>query len=69
MSVTEDPTRVFASADQEWLPLPLVPKGEAWMKVIHADDLMAFFKALEGATAEEAQKLVEQLAAQSSTTT
>jgi quercetin dioxygenase-like cupin family protein len=159
MSVTEDPTRVFASADQEWLPIPLVPKGEAWMKVIHADeelgnvifmfrfspgcelpshthhchataytisgeweyeglklpvgalayepvgsthtpssgpgselvvflksetdrflinhmpdgtDLpfdMAFFKALEGATAEEAQKLVEQLAAQSSSTT
>src|SRR5947207_8178672 len=34
----EDPTRVFSSEDREWLPLPGIPKGEAWVKVIHADE-------------------------------
>jgi quercetin dioxygenase-like cupin family protein len=38
MSATDDPTRVFTSEELEWLPLPLVPKGEGWIKVIHADD-------------------------------
>ena len=34
----EDPTRVFSSEDREWLPLAGIPKGEAWVKVIHADE-------------------------------
>jgi quercetin dioxygenase-like cupin family protein len=38
MTDHEDPTRVFRSDDREWVPLPLVPKGEAWLKVIHADE-------------------------------
>jgi ChrR Cupin-like domain len=38
MSFTDDPTRVFTSDEREWLPVPLVPKGEAWIKVIHADE-------------------------------
>ena len=38
MSAHDDPTRVFTSEEMEWLPLPLVPKGEGWIKVIHADD-------------------------------
>ena len=38
MSTVEDPTRVFTSDDREWVPIPLVPKGEAWIKVIHADE-------------------------------
>ena len=38
MAATEDPTRVFTSEDRKWIPLPLVPKGEAWFKVIHADE-------------------------------
>jgi quercetin dioxygenase-like cupin family protein len=33
----EDPTRVYSSSDRAWIPLPLIPKGEAWIKVIHAD--------------------------------
>jgi len=35
--MTEDPTRVYSSSDRAWIPLPLLPKGEAWIKVIHAD--------------------------------
>jgi hypothetical protein len=31
---TEDLTRVFTSDDREWVPVPLIPKGEAWIKVI-----------------------------------
>ena len=38
MSANDDPTRVFASQDLEWLPVPSVPRGEGWIKVIHADD-------------------------------
>jgi quercetin dioxygenase-like cupin family protein len=34
----EDLTRVFTSEDKDWLPVPGVPKGEAWIKVIHADE-------------------------------
>jgi len=32
-----DETRVYSSEDRAWIPLPLLPKGEAWIKVIHAD--------------------------------
>lgn len=32
-----DETRVFHSADSVWIPVPQVPKGEVWIKVIHAD--------------------------------
>jgi quercetin dioxygenase-like cupin family protein len=32
-----DPTRTYSSADRAWIPVPLIPKGEAWIKVIHAD--------------------------------
>jgi quercetin dioxygenase-like cupin family protein len=32
-----DETRVYSSSDRPWIPIPLVPKGEAWIKVIHAD--------------------------------
>jgi quercetin dioxygenase-like cupin family protein len=34
----EDPTRVYTSHDKPWLPVPLIPKGEAWIKVILADE-------------------------------
>lgn len=34
---TEDATRVYQSDECEWVPIPLIPKGEAWLKVIHAD--------------------------------
>jgi hypothetical protein len=34
----EDETRVFTSHDREWIPIPLMPKGEAQIKVIHADE-------------------------------
>ena len=34
----EDLTRVFSSEDRQWLPLPGIPRGEAWIKVIHADE-------------------------------
>ena len=32
-----DETRVYSSDDRAWIPVPLLPKGEAWIKVIHAD--------------------------------
>ena len=32
-----DTTRVYSSADRAWIPVPLIPKGEAFIKVIHAD--------------------------------
>ena len=32
-----DETRVYSSNDRAWIPIPLVPKGEGWIKVIHAD--------------------------------
>jgi len=38
MAATEDPTRVFTSDELDWIPLPLVPKGEGWFKVVHADE-------------------------------
>lgn len=34
----DDPTRVFTSDDKDWIPVPLMPKGEGWIKVIHADE-------------------------------
>lgn len=34
----DDPTRVFTSDDRDWIPVPMVPKGEGWIKVIHADE-------------------------------
>jgi quercetin dioxygenase-like cupin family protein len=34
----EDPTRVYTSHEKPWLPIPLVPKGEAWIKVILVDE-------------------------------
>jgi quercetin dioxygenase-like cupin family protein len=34
----EDLTRVFTSEDRAWLPLAGIPKGEGWIKVIHADE-------------------------------
>jgi quercetin dioxygenase-like cupin family protein len=34
----DDPTRVVTSDDKDWIPVPLVPKGEGWIKVIHADE-------------------------------
>lgn len=34
----EDATRVFTSDDKEWIPVPLIPKGEAWIKVITVDE-------------------------------
>lgn len=38
MAQVEDATRVYDSDDREWIPIPLIPKGEAWIKVIHADE-------------------------------
>jgi hypothetical protein len=38
MTSADDPTRVFTSQDRDWVPLPLIPKGKAWVKVIHADE-------------------------------
>jgi len=37
-TTADDTTRVFTSADLDWIPLPLIPRGEAWFKVIHADE-------------------------------
>jgi quercetin dioxygenase-like cupin family protein len=34
----DDATRVFTSHDREWIPIPLVPKGAGFIKVIHADE-------------------------------
>jgi quercetin dioxygenase-like cupin family protein len=34
----EDTTRVYTSHDREWVPIPLVPKGEGWVKVINVDE-------------------------------
>lgn len=34
----DDPTRVFTSDDKDWIPIPMIPKGEGWIKVIHADE-------------------------------
>ena len=37
-TTTDDATRVYASEERDWIPLPLIPNGEAWFKVIHADE-------------------------------
>lgn len=34
----DDTTRVFTSEDREWVPVPLIPKGEAFIKVITVDE-------------------------------
>jgi quercetin dioxygenase-like cupin family protein len=34
----DDATRVFTSDDKEWIPVPLIPQGEAWIKVITVDE-------------------------------
>lgn len=34
---TQDLTRAHHSSDREWIPVPLVPRGEAWILVLHAD--------------------------------
>jgi quercetin dioxygenase-like cupin family protein len=34
----EDPTRTYTAEDKPWIPLPNIPKGEGWLKVIHADE-------------------------------
>ena len=33
----EDPTRVYTSDERDWIPLPNIPKGGGWIKVVHAD--------------------------------
>jgi quercetin dioxygenase-like cupin family protein len=38
MATTEDPTRVYSAEDKVWIPLPNIPKGEGWLKVIHTDE-------------------------------
>jgi hypothetical protein len=38
MTHTADPTSVFNSDDREWILIPIIPQGEAWIKVIHADE-------------------------------
>jgi quercetin dioxygenase-like cupin family protein len=37
-TTSEDPTRVYSAEDKVWIPLPNIPKGEGWMKVIHTDE-------------------------------
>jgi quercetin dioxygenase-like cupin family protein len=37
VSDADDATRVITSHDRDWLPIPHIPKGEAWLKVIQAD--------------------------------
>jgi quercetin dioxygenase-like cupin family protein len=33
----EDPTRVYSAEDKVWIPIPNIPKGEGWIKVVHTD--------------------------------
>lgn len=37
-AASEDLTRVYSAEEKPWIPLPNIPKGEGWIKVIHADD-------------------------------
>ncbi|TML36337.1 MAG: hypothetical protein E6G00_03530 [Actinobacteria bacterium] len=37
-TMPEDATRVYTSHEKPWLPVPMVPKGEAWIKVIIVDE-------------------------------
>jgi quercetin dioxygenase-like cupin family protein len=32
-----DDTRAITSHDREWIEIPHIPKGQAWLKVVHAD--------------------------------
>jgi quercetin dioxygenase-like cupin family protein len=34
----EDLTRVYSAEDKAWIPLPNIPKGEAWIKIINTDE-------------------------------
>jgi quercetin dioxygenase-like cupin family protein len=38
MATAEDLTRTYTAEDKPWIPLPNIPKGEGWIKIIHADD-------------------------------
>ncbi len=39
MATTQDDlTRTYTAEDKPWIPLPNIPKGEGWLKVIHADE-------------------------------
>jgi hypothetical protein len=38
MPESDEATRVYTSAEREWIEVPLIPKGQAWIKVIHADE-------------------------------
>lgn len=33
----EDPTRVYSAEDKAWIPMPNIPSGEGWIKVINTD--------------------------------
>ncbi len=33
----EDPTRVYSAEDKVWIPIPNIPRGEGWIKVINTD--------------------------------
>ena len=36
-TTSEDLTRVYSAEDKIWIPLPNIPKGEGWIKIIHTD--------------------------------
>ena len=38
MPASDEATRVYTSAERDWIEVPLIPKGQAWIKVIHADE-------------------------------
>ena len=37
-TMPEDATRVYTSEEKPWLPVPMVPKGEAWIKIVLVDE-------------------------------
>ena len=40
MTATGDPTRAITSHERDWIEVPHIPKGKAWLKVIHADPVL-----------------------------
>jgi ChrR Cupin-like domain len=38
MPESDEATRVYTSAERDWIEVPLIPRGQAWIKVIHADE-------------------------------
>jgi quercetin dioxygenase-like cupin family protein len=38
MPESDEATRVYTSAERDWIKVPLIPRGQAWIKVIHADE-------------------------------